>query len=84
MPHSGLIHGSDYHRARLVAPPAVTQRSARRSIANAYNDRPVFTSPSSGRRRKLVLALLIAYLLRPVDLVPDFIPVVGQLDDLIV
>jgi uncharacterized membrane protein YkvA (DUF1232 family) len=27
------------------------------------------------------LALLIPYLASPVDLVPDFIPVVGQLDD---
>jgi uncharacterized membrane protein YkvA (DUF1232 family) len=33
--------------------------------------------------RKLVLAGLIGYLAFPVDLVPDFIPVAGQLDDLI-
>ena len=36
------------------------------------------------RRRKLVLAGLAAYLAFPFDLVPDFIPVVGQLDDVIV
>ena len=35
------------------------------------------------RRRKLPLALLAAYLVSPIDLVPDFIPVAGQLDDAI-
>ncbi len=36
------------------------------------------------RRRKLLLAALVAYLALPFDLVPDFIPVAGQLDDAIV
>jgi uncharacterized membrane protein YkvA (DUF1232 family) len=36
------------------------------------------------RRRKLVLLALVAYLSVPIDLVPDFIPVVGQLDDVLV
>jgi uncharacterized membrane protein YkvA (DUF1232 family) len=36
------------------------------------------------RRRKLLLGLLVAYLAMPFDLVPDFIPVAGQLDDAIV
>ena len=36
------------------------------------------------RRSKLLLAALGAYLALPFDLVPDFIPVAGQLDDAIV
>ena len=36
------------------------------------------------RRRKLLLAAVIGYLALPLDFVPDFIPVAGQLDDAIV
>jgi uncharacterized membrane protein YkvA (DUF1232 family) len=33
------------------------------------------------RRAKVVLGLLVLYLAMPLDLIPDFIPVAGQLDD---
>jgi uncharacterized membrane protein YkvA (DUF1232 family) len=36
------------------------------------------------RRRKLLLVGLLGYLALPFDLVPDFIPIAGQLDDVIV
>jgi uncharacterized membrane protein YkvA (DUF1232 family) len=36
------------------------------------------------RRRKALLVALMGYLALPFDLVPDFIPVAGQLDDVIV
>lgn len=32
---------------------------------------------------KVVLALSVLYLLSPIDLIPDFIPVIGQLDDIV-
>ena len=40
--------------------------------------------PRVPRRRKLLLVGLVAYLSLPFDLVPDFIPVAGQLDDVII
>jgi uncharacterized membrane protein YkvA (DUF1232 family) len=33
---------------------------------------------------KLLLGAAIAYVLSPIDLIPDFIPVLGHLDDLVV
>ena len=35
-------------------------------------------------RQKLILAGIGAYLIFPIDLIPDFVPVLGQLDDLAV
>ena len=37
--------------------------------------------PRVPRRAKAALALVVPYLVMPLDLVPDFIPVLGQLDD---
>jgi uncharacterized membrane protein YkvA (DUF1232 family) len=43
--------------------------------------RRLLADPRVPRRRKLALVALLGYLASPIDLVPDFIPVVGQLDD---
>ena len=36
------------------------------------------------RRHKLLVAALIPYLAMPFDLIPDFVPVAGQLDDAVI
>jgi uncharacterized membrane protein YkvA (DUF1232 family) len=43
----------------------------------------LIADPRVDRRRKGLLFGMVAYLALPVDLVPDFIPVAGQLDDAI-
>ena len=40
--------------------------------------------PRVPRHAKLVAACVAAYALSPIDLVPDFVPVLGYLDDLVI
>ncbi len=46
--------------------------------------RRLLGDPRVPRRHKLLLGALIGYLALPFDLVPDFIPVAGHLDDAVV
>jgi len=43
----------------------------------------LFRHPDTPRPAKLVALLVLAYALSPIDLIPDFIPVLGWIDDLI-
>lgn len=36
------------------------------------------------RRSKILISIAIGYILSPIDLIPDFIPFLGQLDDILV
>ncbi len=40
--------------------------------------------PAVGFFPKLIIALALAYALSPIDLIPDFIPVIGLLDDIVI
>jgi uncharacterized membrane protein YkvA (DUF1232 family) len=44
----------------------------------------VYRHPRTPRVSKLFLGAAIAYAASPVDLIPDFIPVIGHLDDLLI
>ncbi len=66
----------------------VGRRSDARALAGFIPDCLVLVKRLLGdarvpRRRKLLLLLLVGYLAMPIDLVPDFMPVAGQLDDAI-
>ena len=68
---------------------AVGRRDAARALAGFIPDCVVLVTrlardPRVPRRRKLLLLGLVGYLALPFDLVPDFIPVAGQLDDAII
>ena len=44
----------------------------------------LFKHPQTPRAPKLLAIAVLAYAVSPIDLIPDFIPVLGLLDDLIV
>jgi uncharacterized membrane protein YkvA (DUF1232 family) len=46
--------------------------------------RALLRDPRVPRRRKALVAALLVYVAMPIDLVPDVIPVAGQLDDAII
>jgi uncharacterized membrane protein YkvA (DUF1232 family) len=63
-------------------------RSRLRELAAFVPDCIVLTRRLLGdrrvpRRAKAALALLLPYLASPINLVPDFIPVIGQVDDVV-
>jgi uncharacterized membrane protein YkvA (DUF1232 family) len=65
------------------------RRESARTFATFIPDCVVLVSrlarePRVPRRRKLLLLGLVAYLSLPFDVVPDFIPIAGQLDDAII
>jgi uncharacterized membrane protein YkvA (DUF1232 family) len=75
--------------AFIVALVLVGRRGDARALATFIPDCIVLIArlardPRVSRRRKLLLFLLVGYLALPLDLVPDFIPVAGQLDDAII
>src|SRR5690349_25020259 len=76
--------------ALVVAALALAgRRSDARAVAGFIPDclvlfQRLVRDPRIPRLRKLPLLVALVYLAIPIDLVPDFIPVAGQLDDAIV
>ena len=65
------------------------RRGAARALAGFVPDciglvRRLMGDPRVSRHHKLLLGAVLGYLALPFDLVPDFVPIAGQLDDAIV
>jgi len=72
----------------IVALIVAGRRESARDAARFIFDcivlvRRLLGDPRVPRRHKLLLGALLGYLALPFDLVPDFIPVAGQVDDVL-
>jgi uncharacterized membrane protein YkvA (DUF1232 family) len=77
------------YAAFVVALVLAGRRGDARALATFIPDCVILVTrlsrdPRVPRHRKLLLVALVGYLALPIDLVPDFIPVAGQLDDAII
>jgi uncharacterized membrane protein YkvA (DUF1232 family) len=73
----------------VLALVVVGRRTDARAVAGFVPDclvlcRRLLADRRVPRRQKALLAGLVGYLASPLDLIPDFIPVIGQLDDALV
>jgi uncharacterized membrane protein YkvA (DUF1232 family) len=72
----GLKHGNELQRTlRVLAGLSWEQRAS--LLSGLASD------PRLPKRAKVATVLLAAYIAWPLDLIPDFIPVVGRFDDLV-
>ena len=68
----------------MVRPDGTTLRDAARILPDAVRlVSRLSRNPALGRTTRFRLLLVVVYLALPIDLVPDFIPVLGYADDAI-
>lgn len=69
----------------LIRPRGVGARDLARLVPDILRlVRDLVTDPSTPRSVRIALVVLLVWLISPIDLVPEFIPVLGPLDDVIV
>lgn len=57
---------------------------AKRLARESAYFRRIAADPRTPKRSKYILTGALAYLASPIDLIPDFIPVLGHVDDVLV
>lgn len=64
------------------------KKNLKERAANLRNEITViyyaYRNPGTGLLPKIIILFTLGYALSPIDLIPDFIPVLGYLDDLII
>ena len=73
-----------YLRARKLGDPARLAEAVRLVPDVVRLLRRLAADPTLPRGVRIRMALLVGYLVMPIDLVPDFIPVVGYADDAVI
>jgi len=69
----------------LIRPRGVGARELARLVPDILRlVRDLLTDRSTPRGVRVALVILLVWLISPIDLVPEFIPVLGPLDDVIV
>lgn len=86
---AALLAGVALYAACVLWLLSVGRRQDARALAGFIPDcivlfRRLLGDERVSRRGKALLVVTVGYLALPFDLVPDFIPVVGQLDDAII
>jgi uncharacterized membrane protein YkvA (DUF1232 family) len=60
------------------------KKLARRCVQEITLYRAVIADPRCPRAARWLLGAAVAYAVSPIDLIPDFIPVLGHLDDVLI
>ena len=69
----------------LVRPRDVAARDVVRTVPDLLRlTRDLLVDPSAPRGVRVALVVLLGWVASPIDLIPEFIPVLGPLDDVIV
>ncbi len=66
---------------RILQPLTATAKRLKRELTALYY---AYRDPATSLLPKLIILLTLGYALSPIDLIPDFIPVLGYLDDLVI
>lgn len=72
--------------AKTARPPASKdwRETARNLGRHVRYYRGLYKDKRTPLRAKLMLGVALAYFFSPFDIIPDFIPVVGQIDDVVI
>ena len=86
----GRLPRSFHRHGRERGAPKAPRRGAKRTLLHVIGQIPSYlrlfvgllTDPRVSRLDKLLVAGAIVYIVMPIDLIPDFIPFLGQVDDI--